>query len=71
MLRISAVTRRLCFFAMPALAATSFSATLETPVPEKTRVTAYDAVWICEADTCDADAQPQVSYRTRLQKSRV
>lgn len=55
MLRISAVIAASAFFAMPALAATSFSATLETPVPEKTRVTAYKAVWLCEADTCVAD----------------
>ena len=55
MLRISAVLAATAFFAMPALAATSFSATLETPVTEKARLTAYDAVWICEADTCQAE----------------
>lgn len=54
MLRISAALAASAFFALPALAATPFSATLETPVAEKTRVTAYDAVWICEQDKCDA-----------------
>ena len=39
----------------PALAATTFTAKLQTPLAEPERFVADSAVWLCEGDTCVAD----------------
>ncbi len=54
MLRFASVAVVSTLIAFPALASTPFTASLKTPKTEKERVTAYDVVWICEADTCEA-----------------
>ncbi len=52
MFRFSALFAATAIAAMPAAASTLFTAELQTPVEETTRIAAYDAIWICEADTC-------------------
>jgi hypothetical protein len=54
MLRFASIAILSTFIAAPAFASTAFTATLKTPKSEKERVTAYEAVWICEADKCEA-----------------
>ncbi len=54
MFRFSALFAATAIAAMPAAASTLFTAELQTPVEETTRIAAYDAIWICEADTCEA-----------------
>lgn len=54
MLRFASIALASMFIAAPALASTPFTAKLETPKAEKERITAYDVVWICEADSCEA-----------------
>lgn len=54
MLRFASIAVISTLIAAPALASTPFTATLKTPKEAKERITAYDVVWICEADKCDA-----------------
>tara|TARA_Y100000052_G_C2880589_1_gene45247 strand:- start:10 stop:309 length:300 start_codon:yes stop_codon:yes gene_type:complete len=54
MLRFASVALISLAVAAPALASTTFTATLATPVDAPNRVTAYDAVWVCEDSTCEA-----------------
>ena len=54
MFRFAALFAATALAAMPAAASTLFTAELQTPVEETTRIAAYDAIWICEADTCEA-----------------
>lgn len=54
MIRFATAALVSTFVALPALASTTFTATLQTPTTEKQRLTAYDAVWICEGETCEA-----------------
>ncbi|MAI89298.1 hypothetical protein [Ponticaulis sp.] len=42
------------FGALPAMASTTFTATLEAPKSETERIAAADAIWICEGETCEA-----------------
>ncbi len=55
MLRFVSTAILSTMIAAPAFASTPFTATLETPKAERERITAYDAIWICEGDTCQAD----------------
>ena len=54
MFRFASVALLSLSVAAPALASTTFTATLQTPVDAPNRVTAYDAVWVCEDATCEA-----------------
>ena len=54
MLRFASLALVSLVAAAPAFASTQFTATLKTPVEEKLRTTAYDVVWVCENDTCEA-----------------
>lgn len=54
MLRFTSAALISLLFSAPALASTPFTAELETPKAEKERISAYDVVWVCEADTCEA-----------------
>lgn len=54
MLRFTTIALTSLLFSAPALASTPFTAKLETPKADKERITAYDVVWVCEADTCEA-----------------
>jgi hypothetical protein len=54
MLRFASAALISTLIAAPAFASTPFTATLQTPKEDKERITAYDAIWVCEADTCEA-----------------
>lgn len=54
MIRFASVALLSTAIAMPAFASTAFTATLKTPKEEKERISAYDVVWVCENDTCEA-----------------
>jgi hypothetical protein len=54
MLRFASIAVISTLIAAPVFASTPFTATLKTPKETKERITAYDVVWICENDKCDA-----------------
>ncbi len=54
MFRFATLFAATAFVAMPAAASTLFTAELQTPVEETTRIAAYDAIWICEEESCEA-----------------
>lgn len=58
-------------FAAPAFARDAvFTAKLEAPVAEQTRVIAQNTIWTCEGDTCRARADHAVTVRACRQLSR-
>ena len=54
MIRFAALALAAPLFALPALASTTFTAELQTPVEDTTRIAAYNAIWICEDNACEA-----------------
>lgn len=52
MYRILPLTVTACAFVLPALAGTSFTAKLATPMEKADEIVAAKAIWFCENDTC-------------------
>lgn len=65
MTRFLPLTAAVAAFALPALAGTSFTAKLATPIDSNERVIAAKALWSCDADTCVAELDRRtVTVRT-------
>ncbi|MEM5516804.1 hypothetical protein WNY37_07570 [Henriciella sp. AS95] len=65
MIRTASLAAAVAAFALPALAGTSFTATLTQPVEKADHVVAAKAVWDCNDDKCIAELNRRtVTVRT-------